>query len=225
MSDRLSPDPWSCYSAWPDISPDHLRAAETEYGAPVEFWVRQELLAWELDLIEKICGRGRFHDVTVFVLRGDKLALIHKPSDPPGAFWAPGGGVHRGEALGEGARRETLEETGLHVTLERYVLRLNTTFVNGERSRPWTSHVFLAGSNGEPLEPLDHDEVEYAAWIRRRVFWESVAPVLCESGWGRFAYRLHLASLVFAELGWEARTLGDAGDGCPGGGERPASLE
>ena len=175
---------------------------------------------------------GKEFRVSCYVLLRNKagqVLLLQRPSNPakvfPGKWELPGGKGAPGEPASGTAIREALEETGLHVTLERYVLRLHTVFVHGGRSRPWTSHVFLAGSNGEPLEPRDHAEVQYAAWIRRRVFWESVAPVLCESGWGRFAYRLHLASLVFAELGWEARIPGGTSDGCPGGGEGPASLE
>lgn len=184
-----------------EIAPSRLREAERSYGRPREAFLRQELRVWEMDLIERICGDSRFHDVTVFIRNEDALALVRKPSDSPGAFWAPAGGIDPGEALDEGARREAWEETGLDVEIERYLLRLNAVFWVGERTRPWISHVFSARNAGEPPQPIDTKEVEEAAWVPVEQFRLDVVPVLRASGWGRYEYRLHLADLVFQELG------------------------
>lgn len=107
--------------------------------------VSQEILPWEMSLIERICGDRRFHDATVFTEHGGRLALIHKPSDPPGAFWAVTGGLEPGEELSDAVEREAYEETGLVVEPLCYVLRMKVSFTSEERRRPWTSHVFLAG--------------------------------------------------------------------------------
>ena len=40
-----------------------------------------------------------------------------------------------------------------------------------------------------------------AAWVPMERFRLEVVPILRASGWGRFEYRLHLADLVFQELG------------------------
>jgi 8-oxo-dGTP diphosphatase len=156
-----------------------------------------------MDLIERVCGDSRFHDVTIFIRHADAVALVHKPSDLPGAFWAPGGGIEPGEALAEGARREAREETGLEVEIERYLLRLGAVFWAGERTRPWVSHVFLAGNGGEAPQPIDTREVHKAAWMSIEQFRLDVVPILRAPGWGRYEYRLRLADLVFHELGFE----------------------
>lgn len=193
-----------------EIAPSRLHEAELAFGRPREAFRRQELREWEMDLIERVCGDSRFHDVTIFIRHDDALALMHKPSDPPGAFWAPAGGIDPGEALDEGARREAWEETGLDVEVERYLLRLNAVFWVGDRMRPWTSHVFLAGNAGMPPQPIDTREVEGAAWVPVEQFRRDVAPILRASGWGRYEYRLHLADLVFQELGLDPLELAPA---------------
>lgn len=162
--------------------------------------VEQEILPWELDLIEKVCGDTRNHDVTVFVLRGTSLALVRKPSDPAGVWWAPAGGVESGEGLGDAGEREAYEETGLTTRVERYVARLETVFRCGERRRSWVSHVLQAAwIAGEPA-PVDTKEVQAAAWMESVVFAEQVAPLMAAAGWGRFHYRLRMAFVAFGEM-------------------------
>lgn len=184
-----------------EIAPSRLCEAELSYGRPREAFLRQEIRGWEMDLIEHICGDSRFHDVTVFIRHEDALAMVHKPSDLPGAFWAPGGGIDPGEALDEGVRREAWEETGLDVEVERYLLRLNAVFWAGDRARPWISHVFSARNAGKQPQPIDTREVERAEWVPVEQFRLDIVPILRASGWGRYEYRLHLADLVFRELG------------------------
>lgn len=185
-----------------DVDPSLVAGAEEALGKPRGLLLVQELRPWELDLIESVCGDRRFHDVTVFVRHGDDLALIHKPAEPEGAYWAPAGGVEPGELLEEAARREVWEETGLRVVIERYVLRVRVHFLADVRCRPWTSHVFLARAEERELCPQDRREVESAAWIPLDTFWGGVAPILADSGWGRFAYRLRTAGALFGQLGW-----------------------
>ena len=57
-------------------------------------------------------------NAVVFNGRGE--VLLQRRSD--NGFWAlPGGGVEVGESVGQGVIRETLEETGLRVTVKRLV--------------------------------------------------------------------------------------------------------
>jgi ADP-ribose pyrophosphatase YjhB (NUDIX family) len=178
-----------------------VRDAEVSYGPPREAFIAQELLPWEFDLITRVCGTTRHHDVTVFAFRDDQVALIHKPSEPVGAYWAPAGGLEAGESMADGVRRETHEETGLDVEVQRYALRLLALFTSEGRERPWTSHVFLARVRAGELDPIDRREIESATWCTLARFRDDVAPVLRAAGWGRYAYRLHMASLVFPDLG------------------------
>ena len=73
----------------------------------------------------------RTHDVTLFILNGDRLALIRKHPFPPDVWRPPGGGVKPGEEFVEAVRREALEETGLRVELERYLVETRARFVHG----------------------------------------------------------------------------------------------
>ena len=104
----------------------------------------------------------------------------------------------------DGVRREVYEETGLDVDVERYALRLGALFTSEGRERPWTSHVFVARHRSGELDPVDRHEIESAAWCTLARFRDEVAPVLRAAGWGRYAYRLHMASLVFPDLGLSA---------------------
>ena len=67
------------------ITPDIIAAAERAYGAPRELRVSYEITARELATIRGSQRDGRAHDVTTFVFNGERLAVIAKPSYPPGA--------------------------------------------------------------------------------------------------------------------------------------------
>ncbi|MHB9150195.1 MAG: NUDIX hydrolase [Thermoleophilia bacterium] len=165
----------------------------------------QPLLQWELDLIERVCGDDRHHDVTMFVRRGTALAVVRKPSDPLGVWWVPAGGVGAGEGLADAGRREAWEEAGVECRVTRYLLRLNVQFTCGDRQRPWTSHVIEAAWEGGDPHPVDTREVEAARWLSSRDFAREVVPEMRASGWGRFDYRLRMAAAVFVELGLPGR--------------------
>jgi ADP-ribose pyrophosphatase YjhB (NUDIX family) len=71
----------------------------------------------------------------------------------------PGGRVERGETPHAAAVRETREETGLHVGVDRLVL------VDAHRSRD-VSFVFLGRVEGGQLEP-QFGEIAEAGWVDR----------------------------------------------------------
>jgi 8-oxo-dGTP diphosphatase len=76
-----------------------------------------------------------------------RLVLVRRKFPPLG--WAlPGGFAEVGETLGQAARREALEETGLHVEL------LDQLFTYSDPRRDPRRHtlstVFLARAEGEP---------------------------------------------------------------------------
>lgn len=204
-----------------NAGPEKVALAELRYGPPRVVSMAQEILPWEFDLIERICGDVRYHDVVIFAFSGTvagtawadaSMALIHKPSDPPGALWVATGGVEPGESLEGAVAREAYEELGIKVRPVRYALRVDALFECEGRTRPWSSHVFVAvpSRNGRypeddggapPLAPVDRHEVEYAQWVGVDEFRREVVPVLLESGWGRFRYRLAVTEHLFAELG------------------------
>jgi hypothetical protein len=79
-----------------------------QFGHPGEWRPTVELTAHD-EAVMRLTRSGREHDVTFAVQRADgALAVIRKPSFPPGAWRVPSGGVARGEAFADGVRREAL---------------------------------------------------------------------------------------------------------------------
>src|SRR5262249_61482713 len=97
----------------------------------------------------------RMHDVTLFILNGERLALIRKPQFEPGVWRPPGGGVKAGEDFVAGVQREALEETGLAVELKRYLVAAEALFLSEPHDVPWRTPVFLATTRDEQIAPRD----------------------------------------------------------------------
>lgn len=162
------------------------------FGEPVvERW-DVPLTEEELDEVERHRGRGRAHDVSLVILDGEKLAVIRKKGYPEGAFRIPSGGIHPEESFVDGAMREALEETGLSVRIEDYLLQVHARFVRGPRAAMWTTHVMLARVTGGALAPLDSGEVESARYVGWAELVEEVNPRLRGSGLGGLEYRARL---------------------------------
>jgi len=107
----------------------------------------------------------RTHDVTLFILDpGRRLALIRKPHFTEDVWRPPGGGIHPGEDFADGALREALEETGLHVELRRYLVDARALFTNAGRELHWRTHVFLAETEDKVIVAGDPVEIAEARW-------------------------------------------------------------
>jgi 8-oxo-dGTP pyrophosphatase MutT (NUDIX family) len=154
----------------------------------------------EIDAIERYRSLGRAHDVSLVIQDGDKLAVIRKPGYPPGVYRFPSGGVHPEESFVDGAAREALEETGLIVRIEDYLLQVHVTFVCGERRAKWTTHVMQARPTEGALAPRDTVEIEEARWIGWPELVDEVNPRLIGSRRGGLAYRARLHERVRAIL-------------------------
>ena len=109
------------------LTEEVLAPIRARYGEPA-------ILEWEGEITEREYGIAtynprRTHDVTLFILNGDRLALIRKHPFPPDVWRPPGGGVKPGEDFVEAVVREAYEETGLRVTLERYLVEARARFL------------------------------------------------------------------------------------------------
>src|SRR3989442_1481306 len=115
-------------------------------------------------IARRVVVRARAHDVTLFIFNGERLALIRKHGFEPGIWRPPGGGVKPGEDFVAGVEREALEETGLRVELQRYLVDATAHFVYVPYNVPWRTHIFLATTEDDELAPRDTDEIQAARW-------------------------------------------------------------
>jgi 8-oxo-dGTP diphosphatase len=105
--------------------------------------------------------------VGVIILDGDRVLLIRRDKEPARGLWTfPGGAVELGEPLHDAARREALEETGLHVGVGE-VATVIDSIVYDEAGRIQYHYVivdYFAHPTGGRLEP--GTDVSAARWFR-----------------------------------------------------------
>jgi len=101
---------------------------------------------------------GRVEGANVLATDGEGRILVVKPTYTR-AWMLPGGRVERGETPHAAAIRETREETGLDVALERLVL------IDARRARD-TSFIFAGRVTGGELEP-QLGEIAEVGWLGR----------------------------------------------------------
>lgn len=193
------------------LSAELVRQAEVRFGEPRELSLEARIGEAEMDVVAGSMRKRRVHDVTFFIVDKGEIAVIRKPWFPPGAYRAPSGGLHAGETLEEGALREGLEETGLALRLERYLLRIAAVFrptepwpgVGGLPSEVtdsvepstlhWWTHVFSARVVGDrTLAPRDTWEIAEARWVSVADLQGPVRETLLATGRGLFRYRVAL---------------------------------
>lgn len=183
-----------------------LDEAVRRWGEPCRLAYETEISERERDLIRHSRRDERSHDVTLFIEHAGRYAVIAKPQYPPGGWRAPGGGVARGEALEAGALREALEETGLSVALERYLLHIDARFTCGADLEPWHTEVFLARAASDVLAPRDTREIAAARWATRDELQGPIRDVLLGTGRALFGYRVALTDWAFARMDGLAAT-------------------
>lgn len=98
----------------------------------------------------------------------DRLLLIRRGHGPAAGTWSiPGGRVHPGETLHEAVVRETAEETGLEVVVERF---LGWAELIDDTLDPPT-HVVILDFLVHPFDPdatpVAGDDAAEVAWVRR----------------------------------------------------------
>jgi ADP-ribose pyrophosphatase YjhB (NUDIX family) len=143
----------------------------------------------------------RMHDVTLFIVNGERLALIRKPHFEPGIWRPPGGGIKAGEDFVAGVKREALEETGLEIELQRYLVVAEARFLYEPHDVPWHTHVFLATTSDEEIEPRDHEEIAAARWGTLDELAGPIRKRLLETGRAFWRYRVALHDAALARLG------------------------
>jgi ADP-ribose pyrophosphatase YjhB (NUDIX family) len=177
-----------------------LAPLRERFGAPFVLRWEGEITDAEWSLATH--NPSRTHDVTLFILDPRRrIALIRKPHFADGVWRPPGGGIKPGEDFVAGSLREALEETGLHVRLERYLVASEVVFRNAERELPWRTHVFLAETDDEELAPDDPGEIAAARWGTLDEFAGPLRERLLATGRALWRYRVALHDAALDRLG------------------------
>jgi ADP-ribose pyrophosphatase YjhB (NUDIX family) len=182
------------------IDEEILAALRARYGEPRLLSLELPISEAERDLVVGSSRGERFHDVTLFVLRGDLVAFIRKPHYTPGLWRPPGGGLKRGEVFEDGARREALEELGVPVELERYLVHVEAVFTHADERIPWRTLVFAATTSAEKLEPLDTEEISEARWGTLEELAGPIRERLLQTGRALWRYRVALHDAAIESL-------------------------
>ncbi len=181
------------------ITQEVLNRLEEKYGVPRILRTAYMMNQQGFDLLKWSMRHGRAHDVTVFISKGDKIAVIRKPSYPLEVYRPPSGGVERGEDFEIGARREAYEETGLEIQLQRYLLKVYVHFSFKDKTVLWTSHVFAAQAIGGCLQPVDTKEIAAARWATFDELNTNLLKALQESESAGLRYRAELQAATLQQ--------------------------
>jgi ADP-ribose pyrophosphatase YjhB (NUDIX family) len=177
-----------------------LAPIRAQFGTPVVLRWEDEVSEEEMALVRRESGRR--HDVTLFIFDPEgRLALIRKPSYPPDVWRPPGGGVRADEDFVCGVGREGLEETGVEISLERYLVRTEAVFRLRRRTETWQTHVFSASTEGSVLIPVDTYEIAAARWGTTAELAGPIRTAILSTGRSLWRYRAALHDATLAALG------------------------
>jgi 8-oxo-dGTP pyrophosphatase MutT (NUDIX family) len=130
-----------------------------DFGRPHEVEFSFNTPQIEFDGIRASQKHGRQHDFTLYIVKDARLIVIAKHFYPPGLYRAPSGGVHPGESVRDGINREAYEETGCTISLSRFLLKSNVSFVCGDDRIDWVSYVLQAAYTSGEFVFTDHEEI------------------------------------------------------------------
>ena len=176
-----------------------LAPLRDRYGKPRPLRWEGEVSAAEFALAGG--SPGRRHDVTFFVFGGGgRLALIQKPSYPPPVWRPPGGGVRPGEEFEAGVRREALEELGVEIELERFLVSSEAVFRSGDGVIDWRTHVFSARTHAQELRPIDTREIAAVRWGTTAELAGPLRDAMLTTGRALWRYRVALHDAALDQL-------------------------
>jgi 8-oxo-dGTP pyrophosphatase MutT (NUDIX family) len=179
-----------------------LATLRKQYGVPRRVDFEVEMLPEEFSLVQMTMEQGRRHDVTIFIQHEDKFVVIEKHAYAnSGILRAPSGGAQPTESLITAAQRESWEETGFEVEVDRFVLEAHVLLkCETHPAVPWVSYVFLAHVVGGQRGAKDLKEISDVQLRTRDELLTEVRPLMLASGLGGFEYRAKMTDAFFEEL-------------------------
>jgi len=172
---------------------------EKKYGKPLELTMSFPMSLKEFDMLKASMRDGRNSDVTLFIFKEEKVVVIAKPWYPEGLYRAPSGGIKPGEDIEFTAKREAYEETGVKIELEKYILKIQVTFIRDQEKIEWISHVFTARYVSGKLRPIDTKEIREVALMSLEEL-SSLKPKLLAQNSGGLAYRSALTEAAIKKI-------------------------
>jgi 8-oxo-dGTP pyrophosphatase MutT (NUDIX family) len=179
-----------------------VAALADRFGVPITRDVPLDDIAFD-----PVGNPSRFAEVCMVVRRPSGNVLLSiKSFYPRGAYRLPTGGIDSGEPILDAVLRETLEETGLAVTVTRFLAAL--TYRDGNAGPP-VFHTFaflLDDPSDAQVTPLDeHEQIESYVEVPvselprvaerlDRIPADGAAGIANWDAWGRFRAHVHRAA-------------------------------
>ena len=142
------------YSTLPQTTQNEIVQLSQAYGQPLEHLV----LLPTNTLFDPLNKRDRYGEVCMVVRRKNGLLLTMKKIHyPKGAYRLLTGGIHHGEPILDALLRETAEETGLEVQINRFLAAVAYRLPSKEVPHFYT-FAFLLDEISGVLGVIDEDE-------------------------------------------------------------------
>jgi 8-oxo-dGTP pyrophosphatase MutT (NUDIX family) len=142
------------FSALPQTVQDEIVQLSQRYGQPLE---HLEILPTQ-KLFDPLNKKDRYGEVCMVVRRKNgRLLTMTKTYYPPEAYRLLTGGIDHGEPIFDALLRETAEETGLDVDVNRFLVAAAYRLAGEEAPRFYT-FAFLLDEIGGTLGVIDEGE-------------------------------------------------------------------
>jgi 8-oxo-dGTP pyrophosphatase MutT (NUDIX family) len=142
------------FSPLPQAIQDEIVQLSQRYGQPLERLITLPAKK----LFDPLNKRDRYGEVCMVVRRKNgRLLTMKKTYYPQEAYRLLTGGIDHGEPIFDALLRETAEETGLEVTIKRFLVAVAYR-LTGEEAPRFYSFAFLLDEIGGTLGVIDEGE-------------------------------------------------------------------
>lgn len=165
-----------------------------KYGRPLNVSFKIEITPEEYDRIKRSQKNDRAHDVTMYIVKDDKIVVIAKHFYPEGMFRAPSGGINPDEDFEDGAKREAREETGCEIELKKFLIITDAVFYipdEEDKQIRWSSFVFQADYISGDFQFTDTREIREVRLAKLEDF-ETYSKIMRATNIGGLHYRAAL---------------------------------